>query len=99
MFKYLWLMLMLVTSLLQTAAAQPGNNEVNCYREHNEPYACAFDESGMCYWNYGRNFCDTRFNAIECNLAPNYDTCMITIGCAWDNVNHWCDNINNENIL
>lgn len=96
MFKYLWLMLLMSAASILYAAVEQKNDGVNCYKDHNEPYGCSFDASGTCFWNYGRNFCDTRFNFIECRLAPNYDTCIITVGCEWDNVNHWCDDMNQE---
>ncbi|HXW60558.1 MAG TPA: hypothetical protein VEK06_03370 [Myxococcota bacterium] len=91
MFKHL----MLIMTLMVMTEAGIGT-DVDCYFDHNEPDQCTSDESGLCFWNYGLNYCDTRFNDLECSLAPNYDTCIVTIGCTWDSVNHWCDEMDEQ---
>lgn len=50
-----------------------------------QPYDCLMDESGRCYWSYGEDVCRFRFNnPAFCMEMPNFDSCIISIGCRWN---------------
>lgn len=86
-----WLLLAaaLICSSLSGLAKFGGDADV-CF-DYDEPFSCFDDPSGLCFWSYGEDFCAVRINAPGfCDGMPNYDSCIISAGCVWEEENNWC---------
>lgn len=91
--------LLLVIAMIISMAtdSKNGSREVAAYCiQFNTPTRCTADDSGYCYWHYGDYFCDLRYNIPQnCQDMPNYDSCIISIGCRWNTKRLWCENLDN----